>query len=112
MSDTQPTAEQIADAHRQINGSHLDLDWWVGAVLADYCAELVEAGHAIEKANRCPNCPDQGWYEGTGTTRGMDGLPEPEPIQVQCEWCETAANTMFQAKSHLAELLAKWPGRT
>jgi hypothetical protein len=35
----------------------------------------------------CPNCPDQGWYIVA------DNSGEPE--QVQCEWCYTVPNSVF-----------------
>ena len=36
---------------------------------------------------RCPDCDGVGWYTGTEAIKGEDGLPEPSPIQVQCERC-------------------------
>jgi hypothetical protein len=41
----------------------------------------------LDKGDHCPNCPDQGWYIVA------DNSGEPE--QVQCEWCYTVPNSVF-----------------
>lgn len=51
-------------------------------------------------AERCPNCPDQGWYSW--------GLTE-EPEQVQCEWCGTTETSLFKAKERAKEFLEAHP---
>ncbi|MBU8871342.1 MAG: hypothetical protein KOO60_10810 [Gemmatimonadales bacterium] len=33
----------------------------------------------------CPTCGGEGWYVGTEAVRGLDGMPEPSPVQVQCD---------------------------
>lgn len=42
----------------------------------------------LRNAQRCPNCPDQGWYVVANRNTG-------EPEQEQCEFCCTVADSLF-----------------
>lgn len=42
----------------------------------------------------CPACPNQGWYAEEDRYTG-------EPIQVQCEFCETEPNSVFNVVRRL-----------
>lgn len=60
----------------------------------------------------CPNCPDQGWYAVEGTTAGCCGYPtesgeccgNPVPVptqeQMQCEFCWTYPDSVFNARKN------------
>lgn len=41
----------------------------------------------------CPYCPNQGWYEDVDRHTG-------EPIQIQCEFCETEPFSKFNFKTY------------
>lgn len=43
---------------------------------------------------RCPNCPDQGWWEDRERFTG-------DPIQVQCEFCECEPDSVFNVIRNL-----------
>jgi hypothetical protein len=42
----------------------------------------------IEGADRCQHCPDIGWWTGQNKNTG-------DAEQVQCEWCSTEENSLF-----------------
>jgi hypothetical protein len=53
-------------------------------------AALRADAEKVKNAERCPNCPDQGWYAVRDRYTG-------DPAQEQCEWCETMPNSLFNA---------------
>jgi len=57
----------------------------------------------MKKPEHCPNedCGNQGWY-GEMTHQGWDedGDDMWEPIQVQCEWCYTNPNSVFNQEKN------------
>lgn len=58
---------------------------------------------AIDSAQRCPNCPDQGWYAEADPRSG-------DPVQVQCEFCYTLPDSMFNVHQRVkAALLSEKP---
>lgn len=77
----------------------------------EYCYEIGDKDkqisryrEALEKIAQdlCPQCGGQGWYQGTETIRGEDGLPEPSPCQIQCDCYRSKIGFMVNlAKSAL-----------
>ena len=49
----------------------------------------------VAEALDCPYCPNQGWFEDADPWTG-------DPIQVQCEFCYTEANSVFNMKALVA----------
>lgn len=48
-------------------------------------------------AKRCPHCPDQGWYPDYHPNTG-------DPVQIQCEFCYTTPDSLFNATALALEL--------
>ena len=69
--------------------------------LKKQCDEL------LKTANDCPNCPNQGWYEIMITVRGINGEPEPERGQEQCQFCYEHPNSRFNIVNRIKELNGK-----
>jgi len=56
-------------------------------------------------AEDCPNCPNQGWYEVTGTyINRHTGEPEPQQEQEQCQFCYEVKNSRFNIENRIKEL--------
>jgi len=56
-------------------------------------------------AEDCPNCPNQGWYEVTGTyINPNNGEPEPQQEQEQCQFCYEQKNSRFNIENRIKEL--------
>ena len=45
---------------------------------------------------KCPNCDDVGWYSGSY----LDGGGEEAEEQIQCEFCYTVADSIFNRKNN------------
>lgn len=59
--------------------------------------ELEEYETQFLQGEPCPNCPDQGWYAVQ--------VDEGEFEQVQCEFCYTVENSVFNLRSsHVLEV--------
>ena len=52
---------------------------------------------ALDAAQRCQCCPDQGWYERQNTRTG--------PEQEQCEFCYTVEDSRFNVLERVKEFL-------
>jgi hypothetical protein len=59
-------------------------------------AEELIAGFNLSYGLNCPNCPDQGWF--------ADG-PTDDPEQIQCKFCETEENSIFNIKRRIKKLI-------
>ena len=57
-----------------------------------------------EDALDCPNCDNQGWYPEMQYV-GYDehGDAYAEPVQVQCEFCYTVPNSVFNTRTKQSE---------
>ncbi len=53
-------------------------------------ATFVNGPHYNESGDQCPNCDNVGWY----AVSNCSSLPW-EAEQVQCEWCYTNPNSVF-----------------
>ena len=75
-------------------------------MLADWAAErekLIGALEKLEQAEPCPNCVAQGWFVQADRNTG-------EAEQIQCEWCETIENSVFNRKREARAVLAEVKG--
>jgi len=66
-------------------------------------AQLVEKDRQIRElldAKDCSNCPNQGWWQGVNRNTG-------EPEQVQCEYCYTDPNSVFNVRNRIRQALAE-----
>ena len=65
-------------------------------------AERKRVLEMVQKAWRCTSCPDQGWYAEQVGGCDPDGENDTrEAVQVQCEWCYTTENSLFNVLSRL-----------
>ena len=53
----------------------------------------------IDDAQRCPHCPDQGWYSDLDRHTG-------DPVQVQCEFCCTVPDSLFNVHERVKAALS------
>ena len=51
---------------------------------------FINGPHYLESGEKCPDCDDVGWY----AVNNCSSLPW-EAEQVQCEWCYTNPNSIF-----------------
>lgn len=55
-------------------------------------------------AERCPNCPDQGWFAVQIGGCDSDGENDTrESVQEQCQWCYQNENSLFNARKALED---------
>lgn len=47
----------------------------------------------------CPNCPNQGWYAVGSNSDGWE--------QVQCEFCYTEPNSVFNSQNYIPDASKK-----
>ena len=69
--------------------------------VSELCRRQREVVHDIDEAIACTECGDDGFTVET-TAHG-------ELEQVQCQWCHTVGNSLFQVKARAAVMLALWP---
>ncbi len=72
--------------------------------MPDFPGEIEEPKPRKEDAasptgEQCPYCPDQGWYVEPNRNTG-------EPEQVQCEWCNTNPNSVYNQPKPTGEWTA------
>jgi hypothetical protein len=91
----------IAETIAADNKHGASADAMAGAVVAnDLLAALRSQPEAVQ-AIRCPCCADDGYYVQPNLNTG-------DPEQVQCEFCYTTPNSVFNIRQRTSEAVQAW----